>query len=200
MRAWERLLKRANLPLAHSQGYNPRPKLTFASALPVGVLGCAEMVDVLLERRMELREFAASVSSQLPSGIELCGVEEVPLAQPSLPSQLAAADYEVTVQGAGTAEELRARLRLLLAEESIIRQRNRPGSVRTYDLRPLVQRLELERWDGETAVIGMRLAATARGTGRPDEVMAALEMSGTVRTMQRVQLHLSPIGLGGRQG
>jgi radical SAM-linked protein len=196
MRVWERLLKRAHLPLAHSRGFNPRPKLTFASALPVGVAGSAELLDVLLERRLDLREFADSVKAQLPAGIELSCVEEVPLGDASLPGRVVAADYEVTLGSGWAEEDLQERLGLLLAEKSILRQRNKPGRVRSYDLRPLIQELDLERCDGEAAVIIMRLAATAKGTGRPDEVVAALDLSGAVRDIRRVRLHLSPVELG----
>ena len=47
-RAWERAFRRAGLPVAHSQGFNPRPRLQIAAALPVGVTGRAEYLDVWL--------------------------------------------------------------------------------------------------------------------------------------------------------
>ncbi len=188
VRAWERALRRADVGLAYSHGFNPRPKLVFASALPVGFTGRAEMVDITLQRHVELRDFASRVKNELPSGLHLVSVAEVSSALPPLPTQVVAAEYEVLVQSQDASDEIQARLSSLLAAESIPRRRERPGRVRVYDLRPLINELWMIGRRGDVHVIGMRLQADKRGTGRPDEVMAALGMSGAVRSIERVRL------------
>jgi radical SAM-linked protein len=52
-RAWERMLRRARLPLAYSEGFNPRPRLAFAAPLPVGVLSLADIVEFVLSQPLE---------------------------------------------------------------------------------------------------------------------------------------------------
>jgi radical SAM-linked protein len=190
LRVWERALRRARVPLAYSQGFNPRPKLLFAAALPVGCTGRAEMLDLLLERRVELRTFASDLKEQLPGGLELRSISEVALALPPLPSEVVASEYEVRVQAGEDIKPVQARLDGLLAAATIPRSRQRPDGVRAYDLRPLVQSLELVGRHGDALIIRMRLQADARGTGRPDEVMAALGMTEQVLGMDRVQLVL----------
>ncbi|MBM4430028.1 MAG: DUF2344 domain-containing protein [Chloroflexi bacterium] len=188
MRAWERALRRAAVPLAYSQGFNPRPRLFFAAALAVGFTARAEMLDVLLEQRTDLHDFAARLKAQLPEGLWLKSVTEVPLVSPPLPGQVLAAEYEVLIETGDTAEEIKARLVGLLAMESIPRHRQRPGEKRAYDLRPLLQQLWFAGWRANLAAIGMRLQANPQGTGRPDEVMAALGMADAVRGTERMQL------------
>jgi radical SAM-linked protein len=188
LRVWERALRRAGVPLAYSQGFNPRPKLFFAAALPVGCTGRAEMLDLILERRVGLRTFASSLKAQMPNGLQLHSVSEVDLTLPPLPSEVIAAEYEVRVQGDETTDAVKARLDALLAAASIPRTRQRPDGARAYDLRPLVQSLQLAGRRGDIAILRMCLQADARGTGRPDEVMAALGMSEQVLGMDRVQL------------
>ncbi len=195
LRVWERVLRRARVPLLYSQGFNPRPQLFFAAALPVGCTGRAEMLDLLLEQRVELYPFAASLKEQMPEGLELHSAGEVELARPTLPSEIIAADYEVRVQTRETAGALQGRLDRLLAAASIPRSRHRPDGTRSYDLRPLVQTLALEAAEGDAAIIRMRLQSNAQGTGRPDEVMAALEMTDCVLSMERLQLVCKPRGL-----
>jgi radical SAM-linked protein len=192
MRTWERALRRAELPLAHSQGFNPRPRLFFAAALPVGFTGRAEMLDVLLERRLGLHDFAARLKAQLPVGLWLESANEVPMALPPLPGQVMAAEYEVLVETEGTADEIKARLAGLLAMASLPRHRQRPGQERAYDLRPLIQELWFVGWRANLAVIGMRLQADPQGTGRPDEVMAALGLADAVCGTERLQLFFHP--------
>ena len=188
LRVWERALRRARVPLAYSQGFNPRPKLFFAAALPVGCTGRAEMLDLLLEHRVDLYAFASGLKEQMPEGLELSNVSEVELTRPALPSEVVAADYEVRAQVSGAMDALQARLNALLAAASIPRSRHRPDGTRSYDLRPLIQNLTLFGRDGDAAIIRMRLQADPQGTGRPDEVMAALEMTDNVLSMERLQL------------
>jgi len=192
MRAWERALRRAAVPLAYSQGFNPRPRLFFAAALPVGFTGRAEMLDVLLEQRMGLHDFTARLRAQLPVGLWLENVNEVPMALPPLPGQVLAAEYEVMVETEGTADEIKTRLAGLLAMGSLPRYRQRPGQERAYDLRPLIQELWFVGWRANLAAIGMRLQADPQGTGRPDEVMAALGLADAVRGTERLQLFFHP--------
>lgn len=190
MRSWERLLRRADLPLAYSKGFNPRPGLQFASALPVGVVGRAEILDLFLDRRLELQALADCIEAQLPNGLQLTDVSEVPIQQPSLPSRVTAAEYEAVVHSSDTPQEVGARLSTLLASVSIPRTRQRPGGARAYDLRPLIQGLQLVGMDENSAVISMQLLAGPQGTGRPDEVLAALGLGEAVLRIERVALIL----------
>ena len=189
-RAWERALRRARINLVYSLGFNPRPKLVFASALPVGVTGCAELMDVVVERRIAVPNWASRVKQQLPVGLGLVSVSEVPDALLSLPSQLRASEYRVLLRSSDSPAALQARLDGLLAQETIIRHRDRPGRERIYDLRPLIQRLWIIDRRLDCYAIGMQLQSDAQGTGRPDEVMAALGLAEATCGIERERLLL----------
>jgi radical SAM-linked protein len=188
MRAWERALRRARVRLAYSQGFNPRPRLVFAAALPVGFTAHAEALDILLEEPTDLQSFAAAVKAQLPAGLELDSVSEVPSALPSLPSQLVAAEYRVVVETDTPDSGLKERLDQLLSRVTIPRVRQRPRGAKEYDLRPLIHKLWLHESQTDRKVIGMLLQADSRATGRPEEVMSALDMAQAVRAIERVRL------------
>ena len=192
MRAWQRALRRADIPLAYSRGFNPRPRLSFAAALAVGFTGRAEMLDVFLEQRLHLRDFASRLEVELPVGLQLQTATEIPLDLSPLPSQVIASQYEVLAQSEHSRDEIDERLRSLLAAESLPRRRELPDRVRTYDLRPLIQDLGQVGRQGDMSVIAMQLQAGPRGTGRPDEVMRALRMSEGVHGVERVRIILRP--------
>lgn len=187
MRVWERALRRAKVGLSYSQGFNPRPKLVFAAALPVGFTAKAEIVDVYLERPVALQDLSA-LKAQLPEGLELVGVTEVPQALRSLPSLVSAAEYRVAVSTDEDREQVQRRIDRLLASETLRRVRERPGGGREYDLRPMIQKLWLAAAEAGEMTIGMLLQVSARGTGRPDEVMAELGMGQGVRSIERLGL------------
>jgi radical SAM-linked protein len=188
MRLWERALRRASVPLDYSKGFNPRPKISIAFPLAVGVTGERELMDVTLERRLAPRDFASAVARQLPAGIALLEVEEVYPTLPPLQTQVQAAEYLATVGAGETVQQTEARLDALLSSEELPRQRRG----KAYDLRPLVEKLWLESSDADEHTLGMRLRAGERGTGRPDEVLDQLGLTDRVIGITRTHLVFEP--------
>jgi radical SAM-linked protein len=189
MRLWERALRRANVPLAYSIGFNPRPKISIAFPLAVGVTGQEELLDVTLERPLDPRDFALAVGKQLPAGVTLLEVEEVYLTLPALQTQVQAAQYLATVEANETVEEIEARLDALLGSERLPRQRRN----KEYDLRPLIEELWLESRDESQYTLGMRLLAGEGGTGRPDEVLDQLVFAEHVKGITRTRLFFAAL-------
>ncbi|MDY7076471.1 MAG: TIGR03936 family radical SAM-associated protein [Chloroflexota bacterium] len=180
-RAWERALRRAGLPLAYSQGFNPRPKLQLAAALPLGHTGEAELLDVQMERPVTLEDFAKSLTPVLPDGLMISQVRQVRLKEPALQTQIRSAEYRVTVEWypepaekrGELVEQVEARIERVLAATELPQERRG----RRYDLRPLIERLWLEQTDRDQVVLGMQLAARTGATARPEAVLEALGMS-----------------------
>ena len=83
-RTWERAFRRAGLPVAYSQGFNPKPRFQIAAALPVGVTGLREMVDVWLLAPMSSDEALCRLRPVLPRDLGVTGAEEVDLRAPAL--------------------------------------------------------------------------------------------------------------------
>ena len=183
-RTWERALRRAGVPLAYSQGFNPRPKITFAAALPVGVTGQREIMDLILERPVMPLTFAQRLAPHLPSGLKVVSVEEVYHRLPSLQSQVRAAEYRVKVEWAESRQALEARVAEFLAAETIVRQRRG----KTYDLCPLVESLSVGEAVPGGFALNMRLRQGQSGTARHDEVLDALGLAAAMRSACRERL------------
>lgn len=95
MRAWERALRRAQVPLAYSKGFNPHPRLSIAAPLAVGLMSKAELMDVFLEKEIQPERFDVLVTPHLPAGLRIISVSTVPLDEPSLQARVVAAEYTV---------------------------------------------------------------------------------------------------------
>jgi len=188
MRLWERVLRRAQVPLAYSMGYNPRPKLALAAPLPVGFASRGEVMDITLSHRISPYSFAKQVALQLPPGLEILSVEEVYPASPSLQSQVCHAEYEVVVSSRESLAEMRGRLERVLGAESLPWRREREGEAREFDLRPLIDALWLKGRRDRDYVLGMRLQTDSQATGRPDEVLEAMGLAGVLKSIQRTRL------------
>ena len=193
MRLVERALRRAEVPLAYSQGFNPRPRITIAAPLPVGFVGENEIMDVWLNRRTAPYHFLKRVSPHLPPGLEITTVEETYPRLPSLPSQVRAFEYLVTVHNLPdeVEDEIEERVERLLAAESLPRQREKRGKQRRYDLRELIESLEVAARDEQRLVLRMRLRAGSP-SGRPEEVMEELGLEDIPYSVARTRLGVAP--------
>lgn len=189
MRAWERALRRATIPLAYSHGFHPQPRIALAAPLPVGVTSEGELMDVFLCQRLQPREFLNKVRPQLPPGLEILDVREVPLEEPSLQSRVRFADYRADIRSDLPGWEIEERVRQLLEATEVLGERRREGKVRRYNLRPLVERLVVESWN-ESKRLRMRLRNSPSGAARPDEVVEALGLERHAARVHREHLLL----------
>ena len=187
-RTWERVFRRARLPVAHSQGFNPRPRFQIAAALPVGVTGRGELLDIWLLESLAPEELLGRLRPTLPRGLEVLEASEVDLRAPSLQSQLRTASYRVAVSSPETVEAIAARVQALMALATGPRQRHHKGKWQTYDLRPLIQQVDVHPGEEGEQVLLMRLQASPQGAGRPDEVLAVLGLTLAPHRLERTNL------------
>lgn len=187
-RTWERVFRRAGLPVAYSQGFNPRPRYQIAAALPVGVTGRAEYLDLWLTASLPPAEVPLRLQPALPQGLEVLAVEEVELRAPSLQSQMRSAGYRALVQSPEPAAAVRARVQALLDAPTLLRQRHHKGRLQTFDLRPFIQAVSVQPGEEGQLVLDMRLQASPQGAGRPDIVLEALGLSLVPHTIERTNL------------
>ncbi len=180
----ERAARRAKLPLAYSQGFHPTPKIQLASALPLGFSSRAEMMDIWLTTDCEVSSLRADLQATLPRDIQILNVEQVDDRVPPLQTQIIAAEYEATLPDE-FASNLTSSLSAVMDAESLPRERRG----KPYDLRPLIESLEAAPADGsgKTRLL-MRLTAREGATGRPEEVLSALEIPPESARVERTRL------------
>ncbi len=182
---WERAARRAELPLAYSQGFHPQPKMNLAAALPLGFSSRCEMLDMKLENEISLDGLRERLNDTLPSGIQVLEIEQVDERAPALQTQVDSADYEVTLSESVDGSELKRKIDSVMESESIPRERRG----RTYDLRPLIEALTpIPSPGGRGEKILMRLAAREGATGRPEEVLDVLGIPFEETRIERTRL------------
>ena len=184
-RTLERSFNRAKLPVAYTRGFNRRPRMQFASALPLGYTSVCEIADVLLAERLEPEEAKAQMMSRMAPGIVILEALEVPTKAPSLQASTLNATYIATPLDPVNLAALQSGIDHVLAAETITRERRN----KTYNLRPMIEALWLE--NESPPQIGMRLTLQPSLTGRPDEVLAELGLDPLDVRVQRTELILA---------
>lgn len=186
MRCLERMLRRAAIPVATTQGFNPRPKMTFALALGLGIEACAEVVDLELSEPVDPAELLADLTAVAPRGFEF--YEATALAPGAKAPQARAVDYAVKLLD-DRRDQAQKALETLMAEKTWPLVRRRDDRVLSFDLREQVQTAELTS-DG---TLRFRLIVSPGGSVRPEEFLEALALcdllaSGAVLTRTNVEL------------
>lgn len=183
-RLWERAARRAELPLAYSQGFHPQPKINLAAALPLGFSSRCEVLDMKLEQDIPLDDLPTRLQSALPPDIQVLNVKQVDERAPALQTQVDSAEYEVTLTESASASELDRKAVSVMESASL--PRTRRG--KSYDLRPLIEELQVLDAKGLPLKIFIRLSARESATGRPEEVLDSLGIEFETTRIERVRL------------
>jgi radical SAM-linked protein len=169
MRCLERMLRRARVPMAATQGFNPRPKMTFALALGLGIEALREVVDLELSEPWAPSELRARLEACAPPGFEW--VDASPLPPGAAAPRPRAVAYELPVP-ADRRESARAAVSAFLSSATWPVVRQRADRRREIDLRPHVLSAALD----DDGVLRFRLAVAPEGSARPEELLGALAL------------------------
>jgi radical SAM-linked protein len=199
MRTFERLLRRAALPVRRTQGFHPKPRLVFALSLPLGVVGCEEVAELELDEVLPLEEIEERLKKQCPPGLCVLSVRRI---DPKTTAQVRALCYRLAAPAARAPEARRRAAEALAAKECWV-ERTRPPA-RRLDVRPFLRDLRVldshpsppeagERGEEGFVFVEMDLWLTPSGTARPEEVLGVLGLNDLVEAgavLERARLEL----------
>jgi len=166
-RTLERAFRRAHIPVSYSQGFNPKPRFSVASALMLGARASAEVMDVHLDGCMRPEDFVAKLRSALVPGIRIEKARVLEPAARDCAAAVAAAYY--VIEFSGHIQDAGALVRAFVEAPSVMVQKQSKGKTRAVDARSVVLRLEALSKDQ----VGVLLDLSGPSL-RPSEVAAAL--------------------------
>lgn len=175
-RLFQRAFKRAELPLAYSQGFNPHPLLSFATAISVGYTSSGEYFDVILSENVSPEKFTERVNAVLPNGVKVTAARDAGDFKASLTTLMRSAEYDVRLRFDAPVEQstFEAAISSLLCGEIIVDKKTK-GGIKPVDIRPMLLGIALKEFSEQTALLEIRGALTAEG-GLPLELLfGALE-------------------------
>ncbi|HEX4866547.1 MAG TPA: TIGR03936 family radical SAM-associated protein [Acidimicrobiales bacterium] len=172
-RVWERALRRAAVRVAYSEGFSPRPRLSFGLALSTGYESLGEYVDIDLhpEAGVEPTELPALVTPSLPVGMTAQVAVPLDAGTESLQAAVTSSTWEIEVVGPDRAG-LQAAVTRALEATALAITVERKGSPVEVDARPAILALALS--DGEAPTLTAELATQPRSL-RPAELLRALD-------------------------
>ncbi|MEG4282656.1 TIGR03960 family B12-binding radical SAM protein [Microcoleus sp. A006_D1] len=193
LRLFDRVVRRADLPISFTGGFHPNPRISLANALPLGVTSTGEIADFELTELMDIEIFREKLAATLPENIPIYKVEPIDLKAPSASQLLEAAEYVITVAATGSLTENRelegensaavgvagnanweAWVRTIAESSAFWRvHTTKSGKTQDVNLRDRLQKLELVEQQPES---------TASAIGGKSESIAVLRYTGSCRS------------------
>jgi radical SAM-linked protein len=194
-RSFERAVRRAGVPVAHSHGFSPHPRLSWIGAAPTGSASEAEYLEIGLTRPVEPAELAAALDAALPAGLDVLAAAVAEGA--ALADRIDASRWRIELPGVAPAE-LAAAVDALLATDTLVVERIIPAGRRQIDVRAALVRAEVSvpgpggasvqsisadghPGAGPTCAIMSAVVRQTTPAVRPDDVLGALDVVAGLR-------------------
>jgi len=193
--AFDRALRRAELPVAYSKGFHPRAKLTFVRPLPVGLAGLHELCGIDLDEHIDSAAVGKRLQKQLPHGLNLLSAQVLPRQRRSPFADLNRVDYAVDIDPDEVgADELAKAVRDFLDRDSINIRRETKGRLRTVNIRPGTHKLAVT--SSQKLQLQMSLSLAQEDLVKPAEVLQVLgrligRTNLPVKLITRVKLYVA---------
>lgn len=179
-RAFERALRRTEVPMAYSAGFRPHPKISYANAAPTGAASEAEYIEIGVMAHLDPAELRIKLNQALPAGLNI--VDAVVASEKDFVVRLEASIWRIALPGV-TPEVLEQAVGTLLDTPEILVSRRTKSGIREFDARAAIRLIELGT--GEISQIevpnstncAIMTVVVANGTPsvRPDDVLEALK-------------------------
>ena len=208
MKVFERAMRRANLPLAYSQGFNPHPQMVFGLPLSVGVTSESEYVDFDMSQNVKLEEFIDTLNSQLPKGLKITDARYFNT-RANIMKSIAFASYNVLVsydENMGI-NIIKGKIEELMKKSEITVQKEGKKGTREVDIRPMIFEVEVSEADtskdtgadkGCRAYISMLLSAGSAANLKPELLISTVNEFGHINLkilkIHRTGLYVSKEG------
>jgi radical SAM family uncharacterized protein/radical SAM-linked protein len=181
MRQLGRVFRRAGIELIYTEGFHPKPSFVFGPALGLGVASLGELVDLRIGEPLPVEELCRRLGSASPDGLDFTSARALEVGEPALSRRVAEAEFAAVLPGvaptalAAALAALEARPEIRVVRPS---QRGKVFDLRRYLRLLLVEpRLELAQaleWPAGAPLLRFRVACTAEGSAKPQEVVTAL--------------------------
>ena len=182
-RLFERALNRTGLPLRYTQGFSPKVRINIASALPLGFVSSAEVLDFWLNAPVDLQEIQENLQSSLPKDLQILDIQEIPNNAPSLQASVKSSEYSITIPYTYAQDDINTKVRNTLAQETIPVERR--GKI--IDIKPMITTLDFYE-EGDSTILHLQMDSNATSNGRPDELLKLLGIDPADVIIERTNL------------
>lgn len=177
VRLFDRVVRRAAIPISFTGGFHPGPRISIANALSLGATSSGEIVDFELTKVIDLETFKQQLRAQLPADLPVYQVEEIPLNAPAATRLLEKAEYLLTFNSEGIDYQQWQNWIEAIKQATVMEREKttKSGKKVTINLREQLYELELKTVDKQAVLC---YVGSCRNDGtllQPDHIVEMLE-------------------------
>jgi len=184
---WERVLRRADLPILYTKGFNTRPRIQLAMPLPLGITSECEVIDVALREPIILDEekLIALLVSVSPRGLDINKIEDARIGESAMQALVLSAEYQIRFEDGIDKSLLQQKVDDILSQEKIVVDQTKKRRRSVIDLRPLIIDLHVD----DNIDLIAHLSVGDRGNMRPDQLMQQMGLADHYVSVHRYKIH-----------
>ncbi len=185
VRLFHRVLRRAGIDITYTQGFNPHPIISFATALSLGVESYGEYFDLKMNEKIPFKDFQQRVNRNMPKGIRIVEGKYIDSKEDSLMSMVEYSDYLIAVKFNDenwSRDSFEQWIREFLQEDNIVitrkkkkKRRQRHQEYKEVDVKPFIKTFTLESIQGEKGILYTLLTTGSKGNLKPEDLMKLFE-------------------------
>ncbi len=164
-----RTFRRSKLPIWYTEGFNPHPYFSFALALSLGFESSCEILDFNLNEEIPFEQVKKQLNEVMPDGMRILTVSP----QKKKITEIAKAEYRILLSSENPEEIIESTESLMAQDEILIEKKTKKG-IKTVDLKPSIELLDIKIKDGNV-IMKMRLPAGTQTNYNPTLFLEALE-------------------------
>lgn len=187
VRLFERAFRRASIPIAYTQGFNPHPIMSFATALGIGISSEGEYIDIEVGEKIDLKEFMDKLNNVLPEGLKIVKSQYISKGEDSLMAVIQYSTYAVKIEFTEEInnEELESKINSFLDLKEIIeiKEKKKKKNYRKYsksevqeiNIREYIKRINIMDKEENHVMLNMLLSTGSSGNLKPETVVKKLQ-------------------------
>lgn len=195
-RCMTRAVRRADIPLWYTEGFNPHPYMTFLMPLPLGQSGMREPLDIRIEGEMTFAEIKKRLNSVMPEGIEI-----VDVAKPEhKPNEIDAAEYEIDLwfENAVKAEAFSTGAKKIIDGGELNAEKRSKKGIKTVNLCELIRKFDISCAENKVCIGAILAAGNTVNLNAEllvNSLLAELSVEETDRNIVRTKLLRSDLSI-----
>lgn len=168
MRTLHRAMRRAQIPIAYSKGFNPHPSISVAAPLSLGFSSAAEYADVELNQHMPAKELIEKLNDSLPDGMRVKDAFNITEKMPAAMALVDVGLYKVGIKHRGNLEGINKVIQNILGSNEIIKLKKTKSGEKNVDIRPLIRDISVSEFNKDSVVFSCILLTGSKGTLSPE--------------------------------
>jgi radical SAM-linked protein len=177
LRTIQRAIRRADIPISYSKGFNPHASISVAAPLSLGLSSIAEYVDLDLDESVEIEIVKSKLNDALPRGMRILDAVAIKEKMPPSMAAVEGAKYRISLKHNLNKESLESTIKSIMDSEEIMRLKKTKSGEKMVNVRPLIKEIKLIDYKQETCDMECLLLAGSKGTVSPDIVSDLLKDS-----------------------